>query len=217
MFVYFLLICIVVSLCYTFLVKKQVSNYKKSYLCYLEMYNNCLKENKKYKDENYLLQEKVWSVNVQLQECNKVIEFKNKYENDLLNANLSFEDKYTELLKTCDYLEREFKNELDKKEDDKNSLIKENENLKVDNSLLENDLSNYKKELKLLVKVEDELNDKIFELSEDLKNERARITQLEYLIDKLNTEKKTIRDELELEAKKLLVKISSDIKCYLEE
>lgn len=217
MFVYFLLMCIVVSLCYTFLVKKQVSNYKKSYLCYLEMHNNCLKENKKYKDENYLLQEKVRSVNVQLQECNKVIELKNKYEDDLLNANLSFEDKYTELLKTCDYLEREVKNELDKKEDEKNSLIKENENLKVDNSLLENDLSNYKKELKLRVKLEDELNDKIFELSEDLKNERARITQLEYLIDKLNTEKKTIRDELELEAKKLLVKISSDIKCYLEE
>lgn len=217
MFVYFLLMCIVVSLCYTFLVKKQVSNYKKSYLCYLEMYNNCLKENKKYKDENYLLQEKVRSVNVQLQECNKVIELKNKYEDDLLNANQSWESKYTELLKTCDYLEREVKNELDKKEDEKNYLIKENENLKVDNSVLENDLSNYKKELKLRVKVEDELNDKIFELSEDLKNERARITQLEYLIDKLNTEKKTIRDELELEAKKLLVKISSDIKCYLEE
>lgn len=234
MLVYFLLMCIVIILCRTFYLKTRVSYNNKLYLYYKGMYNDCLEENKNYYDKNYISQEKIRSINVQLEECSKVIEAKNKYEDDLLNANLSWEEKYTELIKTCDCLDNDIKQEkinssiltekleasgfqIDDLKREKESLIKEIENLKTDICCFEDETSKYKKELKEYKILEDELNDKLYELSEDLKNERARITQFEYLVDKLNTEKKGIRDKLELEAKKLLAKISSEIRCYLEE
>lgn len=187
MLVYFLLMCIPIILCYAFYLKTRVSYNNKLYLYYKGMYN------------------------VQLEECSKVIEAKNKYEDDLLNANLSWEEKYTELIKTCDCLDNDIKQEkinssiltekleasgfqIDDLKREKELLIKEIENLKKINQEVESSLIRQINALKtdntIIDNENGELRKKMNELWVDLNNSNDTSKLL-------FKERTTIEEELE--------------------